>query len=322
MCSSVTSGVDDPEGLVGSRRIAPYEIVEVIGRGGMGVVYRAVHLPSQWPVAIKVVSRELTHDLEVVQRFQREASLTGKLRHPNIIRELDFGCTDDGLLYLVMEYVRGCELAEVLRHGTQLPLTRALRVTVQVLHALEEAHGRGIVHRDLKPANIFLHDAPEGPEVVKVMDFGVAKVFQGEVRDLAQLTQSGLMVGTPAYMSPEQILGEPLDGRSDLYSLGIVLYEMLAGAPPFHDDTVAGVMLAQTSDAPRPIGSIRADLATDHKLQAVLDWLLSKRPQDRPANAREAAAMVQLLSASGEEIAARWPSRMEPRVAVLGRRVG
>jgi len=295
--SSVTAPSDP---LIGSR-IGNYEIQGVIGRGGMGVVYRGLQLSMDRPVAIKVISPSLAKDLQVVKRFQREAKLTSKLQHPNSIRVYDFGLTEDGVPYLVMELLEGRELVAEMRTTRQLPLDRAVMLVTQVLKALNEAHGLGIVHRDLKPANIFLSRMGED-ELVKVMDFGIAKVIRGETDSSNQnLTQAGLLVGTPQYMSPEQIKGTAIDHRSDLYSLGCIFFQMLSGHVPFTAENPIAVMMMHTADTPPPIANFRPDLANHAGLQDALDRLLAKAPADRPVSAMHAINLLQRVAPASVE---------------------
>ena len=219
-----------------------YEIVAEIGRGGFGMVYRARQLNIDRQVAIKVLPPQFMTIADVVERFKREAKLTSQLTHPNTITIYDYGQADD-LLYIVMEYLEGEDLADRLKRERTLEPRQITQIAAQVLKSLSEAHSKGIVHRDLKPENIFLC-AVDDEEVVKVLDFGIAKLAQPEGTSLQgrQLTVTGSTVGTPIYMSPEQAAGEEVDALTDLYALGVILYEMACGAPPFRDDNPVKVM--------------------------------------------------------------------------------
>ena len=208
---SVLSGQD----LVGRVFVERYEVVQLLGRGGMGAVYQARHLAMDSQVALKVLRRDASGDLESIERFYREARSASRLQHPNTIRVFDFGQSDDGQLFLAMEYLDGHTLRSEVRRVGRMDEARVLHIAEQVARSLGEAHSKGIVHRDVKPENIFLlNDIVGQPDFVKVLDFGVARTVTNE-----SLTRTGLAIGTPAYMSPEQARGEKVDGRSDLYSL-------------------------------------------------------------------------------------------------------
>ncbi|MBI5495531.1 MAG: protein kinase [Deltaproteobacteria bacterium] len=284
-----------PEDLVGTRLGQQYEITHVLGKGGMGVVYRAVQLSMDRPVAIKVIHGSLTRDLAVVKRFQREARVTSKLNHPNTIRVHDFGLTDEGVLYLVMELLEGRELAREIKVKGPLPLARAAGIAGQVLKALHEAHGFGIIHRDLKPANIFLQSMPGAGDMVKVMDFGIAKLLGQSSENTVRLTMQGILVGTPHYMSPEQVAGQEVGPRSDIYALGIILFQMLAARVPFNADTATAILLAHQKEPVPRIARYRPDLAGNAALQEAIDRLLAKDPEQRPVSAMHAATLLARL---------------------------
>lgn len=270
-----------------------YEMRELLGEGGMGKVFRGVQLSMDRPVAIKVISREISADLASIRRFTREARVTSRLGHPHSIRVFDFGITDEGLFYLVMELLQGYELSAVLDARGKLTLRRSLEICIQTLHALEEAHQLGIVHRDLKPTNLFLLRVAGERDFVKVMDYGIAKSsFNAE---LARVTQTGMIVGTPTYMSPEQARGMTIDGRSDIYAVGVMLYEMLTGMPPFDDESPVRVLLMHvTQPAPR-LADLRPDLPCLEETQKLLDRLMAKDQDGRPRTAEKAALMLQRL---------------------------
>ena len=268
-----------------------YELLAELGKGGMGTVYSGVQMSVDRPVAIKLISSEIASDLAAIKRFQIEAKLTSRLNHPNCIRLYDFGVTDDGLLYLVMEMLKGRELADEIAAIGAMPPRMSLDITLQVLAALREAHSHGIVHRDLKPANLFVTDGPDGA-VVKVMDFGIAKLVQGGD---SKVTKTGMLVGTPAYMSPEQARGEEIDHRSDFYSLGIILYEMLTGMVPFQAETPVSVLLMHVTRQPDGLVARRPDRPTLGLLQPLIDTLLAKGRDARPVDAGEAMTLVRAL---------------------------
>ncbi|HSA93861.1 MAG TPA: serine/threonine-protein kinase, partial [Terriglobales bacterium] len=258
-----------------------YEIVEKIGAGGMGSVYRAKHLAFNEVRAIKVVSSRLLEDESLLRRFKTEAIVTRKLQHPNAVRVDDLDTTDDGRPFIVMEFVQGRDLRKVIEQEGPMPAGRALGIIRQVCAALDAAHALGITHRDIKPDNILLVKQPDGSETVKVLDFGIAKVREGamDVGAGYTATKTGMVVGTPQYLSPEQALGksgDAIDGRSDLYSLGIVLYEMLTGQLPFESDTPMGLLLHHIQTVPRAPHEVRPDLGISPGLSAVLMRALEK----------------------------------------------
>ncbi|GEM_PF-1350285 len=269
-----------------------YKLIDELGKGGMGTVYRGVQLSVDRPVAVKLISAEIASDLGAIKRFQIEAKVTSRLSHPNIIRLYDFGVTDDGLLYLVMELLQGRELADEMAATGALGPQATLEIGLQVLYALREAHDLNIVHRDLKPANIFVTQGRDGP-VIKVMDFGIAKLVAGN--DLSKVTKTGMIVGTPAYMSPEQARGEGIDHRSDFYSLGIILYEMLTGKVPFEAATPVSVLLMHVGQTPRRLIESRPDLPALALVQPLMDKLLAKGSDERPADANSAINLVREL---------------------------
>jgi len=237
--------------LLGTTLEGRYEIIERVGTGGMGTVYRAKQEPLGRHVALKILKKELNWDSDTVTRFHREAKAMSLLTHPNTVRVFDFGETEDKTLFFAMELLEGELLtAKVDRQGALDPVD-AIRITQQILRSLSEAHSKGIIHRDLKPDNIYLAEV-EGSEasVVKVLDFGIAKVVEVE-RKIDQLeTQAGTVFGTPRYMSPEQAQGKKLDARSDLYSVGVLLYHMLTGSAPFIDDDAVVVMAKHIREKP------------------------------------------------------------------------
>ncbi|MDB5219107.1 MAG: serine/threonine protein kinase [Myxococcaceae bacterium] len=272
-----------PEALVG-RAIAggKLRIESLIGAGGVGSVYRASHRDLRIPVAVKVLHEHFQQDLEFCRRFHSEALAASRLDHPNLMRVLDFGQESDGLLYLAMEHLDGKCFADVLMQGVALPLPRIIDVMMQICAGLAHAHARGIVHRDIKPDNIVLvanTDDDERPdELVKVCDFGIA-VQQTD--DLA----SKAVVGTPDYMSPEQCRGEPLDGRSDVYSCGVMLYELATGQMPFSAPTATGLLNRHMNVEPIAPSMVARDV--DPRLEAIIMKALAKEPGDRQQSMRD-----------------------------------
>jgi serine/threonine protein kinase len=254
--------------LIG-RSFGPYVVVERIGEGGMAVVYKGFQESLNRYVAIKVLREELARDQQFIARFRREALSAAKLVHPNLLHVYDTGM-DQGVYYIVMDYAPGGTLKDLLRRGPMDP-ERAASIAAQVADALDYAHRQGFVHRDVKPGNI-LFSADGRPQLT---DFGIAKALYEATR----LTQAGSSIGTPDYMAPEQIQGQPVDGRTDLYALGIVLYEMLSGRTPFRGSTPVSVLYKQINDAPPSLRSLSVHAPA--WLEAVLEKAIAKRPQDR-----------------------------------------
>jgi predicted Ser/Thr protein kinase len=227
---------------VGEVILGKYEVTRVLGRGGMGVVLAAHNRELDEPVAIKLLQPTIRHDDASIDRFKREARTAARIKDPHVVRVYDFGATDDGTPYILMEYLDGHDLAAEIRQRERLPVARAVDLVLQACEAVADAHSHGVVHRDLKPANLFLTTGSDGKDFVKVLDFGVAK---SSATAGASVTASHAIVGTPLYASPEQLAGsESVDERSDVWSLGVILYEMLTGEPPFPGETVAVVSKA------------------------------------------------------------------------------
>ena len=254
-----------------------YRLLAGIGDGTFGRVYRAWHLTLQCVVAVKVLRS--THGTEARRRFHEEARLCAKLRHPHIVSVFDFGETDAGEPYLAMELMDGATLESVLERLGPLPAQRAAAICSQVLQALGAAHRAGVIHRDLKPDNVFLAQVGDLRDHVKVLDFGIAKLTEAE----GSRTPAGTVFGTPQYMSPEQCRGLPVDARSDLYSLGVMLYRCLAGRLPFETKGALQLLLSHVSEAPFPLRQALPSI--DPELDRLVTRLLGKRPEDRPASA-------------------------------------
>ena len=273
--------------LVGHTLDDKYRLEEQLGIGGMGTVYRARHLLIDRPVAVKVLNQRFVEDEAARTRFRREAKAAGRLQHTNAVTVTDFGESQDGYVYLVMELLEGRTLRDVLAKEAPLDAARSVSLMLQVSAAVAAAHEAGIIHRDLKPANIFIVQRAEVPAVVKVLDFGIAKLAAESLDEdePLTLTQLGTMIGTPRYMSPEQCDGAELTPAADVYSLGVILYEMLTGTVPFSGSTPLAIAMKHTTEAPRSprdfVPSIPAALE-----QTVLHTL-EKRSEDRPANAAE-----------------------------------
>lgn len=261
--------------VIGNR----YRVEEQLGQGGMGAVYRAEHIHIKKSFALKVLHPELTHHAESVKRFEREAIAAARIDHPNVATAIDFGKLPTGEFYLVLDYVQGESLRALLRKLGAIEESRTVRIIRQIALALAAAHAANIVHRDLKPDNVMLLDSGAMRDLVKVLDFGIAKLRTEDVADEPAITRFGTVFGTPEYMSPEQALGQTVDARSDLYSLGIVAYEMLKGVTPFADEQLVTVLTRQLTDIPDPLVNV------SRELNELVMQLLEKRPEARPATA-------------------------------------
>ena len=259
-----------------------------IGTGGMATVYRATHLSLQRPVAVKIIKSEFAGDLDVADRFMREARTMAKLRHPRAAMIFDAGSLPDGRNFIIMEFSQGTTLSEALSRDGRFSAERAVCIGVQICDVLEEAHQLGIIHRDLKPSNIMLNERG-----VCVLDFGIAKVLASSTEATAThaSTGSGQIVGTPRYMSPEQCLGQRVGAQSDLYSLGVLLYEMLSGRPPFIDPWPSALLVKQATAPAPPLLKLRQDIP--RALALAVHTLLAKQPHDRPTTAANARAMLE-----------------------------
>ena len=266
--------------LVGQVIADRYHVTKKLGEGGMGQVYLAEHVKMGRESAIKVMSPSMMHDPDSVARFKREAANASRISHPNVCAVYDFGETPDGLIYLAMEYVKGEALTDLLAREGALPVVRASAIFRQTADALQAAHDLGIVHRDLKPDNIMIARGRDGSDQVKVVDFGIAKAVGGDETG-QKVTKTGLVVGTPEFMSPEQLSGDRVDGRSDLYSLALVYFRMLTGHLPFQADTVQETMIKRLTDEPAKLSTTRPDLSFPAGLQSVLDTALVRTPGER-----------------------------------------
>jgi serine/threonine protein kinase len=284
------------EGLaIGQRFQGKYEILRLLGVGGMGRVYKARHCELDTLVAIKIMVGSLSSDREAIERFKREARAMARVQHPNAVRVLDSG-VEQGDCYLIMEFLEGETLRERMtrlrQQGTSPSLETIIRYAEQVFAVLEFMHRQNITHRDLKPDNIFLARTPDGEEIVKVLDFGIAKI---QTATVVGMTTEGTMMGTPRYMSPEQCRGTAIDGRADIYSMGVVLYEMLAGQPPFDGDTAIAVALKHINEPPPPLRQLNPNVP--EAVAAVIHRALEKSPSQRFRTAQEFSQA--LLKAAG-----------------------
>jgi len=290
-CARCGAPVVDP--LIGAVVGDRYRIVSRIGVGGMGAVYRAEHTMMRRDLAVKVLLPELGGQLEFARRFEREAESASRLTHPNIINVTDFGRAPTGQLFLAMEFLAGDSLSTLIGQGP-LPRDRALAIARQMLRGLDHAHGAGVIHRDLKPDNIMLVERDGQSDVVKILDFGIAKVTE-PVSGQTALTQAGVIFGTPEYLSPEQALGEPVDARADVYATGVILYEMLAGRRPFESDDKVKIISMHLAHAPPRMREINPALDIPPALEQVVLQALEKHREHRFASA---TAFLQALDES------------------------
>ena len=302
-CGSLAQeGADPADTLVGRTLNAKYRILAEIGSGAMGTVYLGEHVGLQKRVALKVLHPDLQVGDEALKRFQREGIAAGKLNHPNAIQIFDFDKSEDGLLYLGMEFVEGSNLKVFLRRKGRLSVPTAVEIVRQVLSVLAEAHRLGIVHRDLKPDNVMVVTDAGGGLHVKVLDFGLSKLVDRNLEG-SMRTQVGLLLGTPLYMAPEQCAGEEADPRSDLYAVGLVLYELLAGITPFPDESTTEILYTRTTREAPSLTASHPDLRLPSDLDRVLRRALQRRREDRFQSAAEMLAALD---------AVRWDLVTEP----------
>jgi serine/threonine-protein kinase len=278
--------------LVGVVLGGAYELVGRIGEGGMGAVYEAHHLRLQKRVAVKLMNRAMARHPDALARFHREARIASRLGHPNLVNVMDFGTSQEGEPYLVMEHLEGEDLERRIRRAGLLPLAKAVQIARQVASALAVVHTKGIVHRDLKPANVFLVQVPGEPDLVKVLDFGVSKIKAASTK----LTDASTVLGTPEYMSPEQASGsgEDIDHRADQWALACIVWEMLSGRTPFTADHADAIFYQLAHVAPPPLSKYAPDLP--ETVETVLLRALSKNAADRYPSVREFARALELAA--------------------------
>ena len=277
--------------LVGETLDSRYAITRKIGEGGMSFVYLADDVITKQQVAIKILSPALSHDRTAMARLRREAELGGRLAHPNVCHIIRLGETSTGLVYVVMPFVQGELLCDITNRAKQLSIEVTVRYITNIAAGLEVAHALGIVHRDLKPENIMISTAPDGSERAIVMDFGLAKE-RAVSAEIKKLTATGIVLGTPEFMSPEQLRGKALDPRTDVYSLGLMAYEMLTGKLPFVGRTQQEIMIARLKSEPTLIRAARPDLTFSSGIEKVLQKSMEREPADRYQTAAEFAAAL------------------------------
>jgi serine/threonine-protein kinase len=294
----ITPMPEDSDGseLVGMVVDGRYRLDSTLGRGGMGLVYRATHIGLRRQVAVKILHPSLAASPDVKSRFEREALAVGKVDHPNCVATYDVGRLPDGGLYLAMELLEGKSLADILEKEGQLDAGRALHILAHVLRGLGGIHAAGLIHRDIKPENIFLVQQGNDMEFAKILDFGIAKPMSGELSDDGvKLTQAGMAFGTPIYMAPEQALGNPMDGRADLYAAAVIGYEMLCGQPPFYSEDKLEVMSMHTAKPVPPMRNrlLRGGKPVPSSIEKLILRGLTKKPGDRYASAEVFLAAVE-----------------------------
>ncbi|HEY9786631.1 MAG TPA: protein kinase [Candidatus Obscuribacterales bacterium] len=306
--------LQDP--LIGTVLAGNYEILEVLGHGGMGVVYRGKHTLMERVVAIKMLQSQLISDTNSVKRFQQESKAAAKLKHPHIIDVYDFGISPAGQPYIVMEFLEGTPLSDLIKREGQVGVERSIKILSQACDALDHAHKQGVVHRDLKPSNVVLTVYDEEKDYVKVVDFGVAKLIEQSQQEGQRLTQAGEVCGSPVYMSPEQCMGQDLDARSDIYSMGVVLYETLTGKLPILGKTMVDTMSKHISETPAPFSESRPDLYIPERLEAVVMRALSKLPDDRQQSMEELKLELELaIPRPGRSVVLRAQEQPSPAEA-------
>jgi serine/threonine protein kinase len=282
--------------LIGREIAGRYRVTAKLGEGGMGAVYRGEQISLKRKVAIKVLRPELSADPGLVRRFNAEAELAAKLSHPNTVGIYDFGQDAGGALFIAMEYLEGDSLRAVVTREGPLPPARALAIARQIAASLADAHAHGIVHRDLKPDNVMLTERGRERDVVRVLDFGIAKLRDDNRATVNAMTRAGDLVGTPQYMAPEQIRGDAVDGRTDIYALGAILYEMVTGRLPFEGPTVMAVLSKHLTEAPPPPTARRPDLGLPPALDHLIMSALAKEPTGRPPSMEQYAEQMAALA--------------------------
>lgn len=281
--SAASHATLSPGAVLGER----FEIESVIGEGAMGVVYRAKDRSVGRPAAVKVLHKHLVQSREFLSRFRREANAASRFRHDAAVRVLGTGETDDRLPYIAMDLVEGKSLKQIVEKDAPIAPGRAANIVQQLLRALGAAHKAGIVHRDMKPDNVRVAVDEDGIERPKILDFGVSKFISGDAGEMTGglKTKTGIVLGTPKYMAPEQIRGEAIDGRADVYSVGAMLYEMLTGKPPFEAEDVFGFVAMHLKEKVAPIGERFPEIDVPEDLDELVLKMLAKDPRDRPSDA-------------------------------------
>src|SRR5271156_2483736 len=293
---SKSTGAPDP--LIGRLINDRFKIAALIARGGMGKVYRAEQAPLGRVCAIKVLNPNYAgeHDPEFHKRFFLEASIASKLTHPNTVTIFDYGRTDDDIYYMAMEYLEGHTLHRAIREAGSFPEERGAHIARQICRALREAHSLGVIHRDLKPANIFLVEHGDETDFVKVLDFGLVKDVSGEGEDL---TQTGLFMGSPKYMAPEQIRGDKVDARTDIYALGIIMYEMITGKVPFDRPNSVNILMAHVNEDAPPMRQMNPNTQVSPAFEETIARCMAKNPDQRFRSMDEVLGALKRIGTAG-----------------------
>jgi len=287
-----TGGAPD---LVGKEIAGRYRITSKLGEGGMGAVYRGEQMSLKRAVAIKLLKPELGTNQLIVRRFDAEAKLVARLNHPNIVHIYEFGHDTDGALFIAMEYVEGRSLREAIQREGPFSSARALAIASQIAASLVEAHAHSIVHRDLKPDNVMLQDRGKQRDVVRVLDFGIAKLRDDSRATQQAMTQAGDMLGTPQYMAPEQIRGEGVDGRVDIYALGCIIYEMVTARLPYEAPTIMAMLSKHLLEEPSPPSQRRPELQIPPAIDSLVLRAMAKDPASRPNTMDEFSEMIEAI---------------------------
>ncbi|MDP9149391.1 MAG: serine/threonine protein kinase, partial [Myxococcota bacterium] len=318
--AALSGSIGAPDPLIGRVIDGRFKVTALLARGGMGKVYRAEQAPLGRVCALKILDPHYSgeHDPEFHKRFFLEASVASKLTHPNTVTIFDYGKTDDGIYYMAMEYLEGRTLHRAIREAGQFPEERVVHVASQICRALREAHSFGVIHRDLKPANIFLLAHGDEVDVVKVLDFGLVKNIADGKDDL---TQSGFFMGSPKYMAPEQIRGDRVDGRADVYALGIILYEMITGKVPFDRPNSVNVLMAHVNEKAPPLRLTNPRAHASPRLEEIVARCLEKSPDRRFASMDDLLAALRrgLHPASASDVAAGAGAGKDLSVGAAGR---
>jgi serine/threonine-protein kinase len=294
-CGNRLPKAGDRSGFIGRKIGDHYIITDKLGEGGMGYVFKARHTMLDKEVAIKVLREDFADNPDAFERFRREAKNTSRLNHPNAVAMYDFGQTDDNLVYIILEYINGGDLKTILGNDGPFPESRAAPIFVQMCDVLEEAHEQGIIHRDLKSENIMLCERAKRRDFVKVLDFGIAKLMNVGGRTTGgTLTQKGVVFGTPQYMCPEQVQGLKMDQRSDIYSLGVIMYEVLTGDVPFNAGNPVDIMVMQVKEKPESFRKFHK-INVSSTLEKIVMKCLEKKPQARFQSVRELKEALTML---------------------------
>ncbi len=317
-----THDEDGHRNLVNTVVAGRYKVLRRLGEGGMGVVYEAIDERLEKRVAVKVLRDDFARRQDVVARFTQEAKSAARIKHENVLDVTDYGQTDDGSFFIAMELLTGTDLADVLQADGVVAQDRGVEVAIQVCRALQAAHQKGIVHRDMKPENVFLVRTDDGRELVKIVDFGIAQMkdISGSSEGSRKLTRTGMIFGTPEYMSPEQAAGKPVDQRVDVYASGIILYEMFAGRVPFMGDTFMGILTKHMFEQPPTLKQVNPAVSVPVELEAIIFKALAKDPSERYQSMQEFGDDLQRFRA-GQRTSASYASPSMPVIPPMAAQV-